>query len=73
VRETALRHFSGQDALLLVAVDPDALGSELRWEKSRGGELFPHLYSPLPLSAVRKVERLPLDAGGGHAFPAGIP
>jgi len=73
VRETAARHFAGQDRLLLVAVDPDALVGDLRWEPSRGGELFPHLYSPLPMSAVRKIAPLPLDGRGGHIFPAGIP
>jgi uncharacterized protein (DUF952 family) len=73
VRETAARHFAGQDRLLLVTVDPEMLDGKLRWEQSRGGELFPHLYSPLPLSAVRKIEPLPLDAGGAHVFPVGIP
>jgi uncharacterized protein (DUF952 family) len=73
VRETAARHFSGERDLLLVAVDADALGKDLRWEVSRGGALFPHLYAPLPLSAVRRVEKLPLDAGGAHVFPREIP
>ena len=73
VRETAAHHFAGEDGLLLVVVDPEALGERLRWERSRGGGLFPHLYSPLTLSAVRSVEPLPLDASGGHVFPAGIP
>ena len=73
VRETAARHFAGQDGLLLIAVDPEVLGDGLRWESSRGGLLFPHLYAPLPISAVRNVERLPLEADGGHAFPADIP
>jgi uncharacterized protein (DUF952 family) len=73
VRETAARYFAGERDLLLIAVDPAALGDKLRWEPSRGGALFPHLYGSLPLSAVRSVEALPLDAGGAHAFPAGIP
>ena len=73
VRETAARHFSGTDALLLVGVDPAALGDALRWEPSRGDALFPHLYAPLPLSAVRKVEHLRLGADGRHSFPADIP
>ena len=73
LRETAARHFAGQDGLLLVAIDPEALEGQLRWEPSRGGELFPHLYSPLPMSAVRNVEPLPMDGSGGHVFPAGIP
>jgi len=67
VRETAARHFAGQDDLRLVSVSPDAL--ELRWETSRGGALFPHLYGPLPVSAVRWVRLLPLGADGQHMFP----
>ena len=73
VRETARRHFSGESGLLLVTVDASALGSDLRYEPSRGGELFPHLYGPLQLSAVRRVEPLPLGPDGTHVFPAEIP
>lgn len=73
VRETAARHFAGQRDLLLIAVDEAALGAALRWEPSRGGALFPHLYGSLPISAVRNVAPLPLNADGGHDFPAGIP
>jgi uncharacterized protein (DUF952 family) len=72
VRETAARHFAGQDGLLLIAVDPAALGEELRWEASRGGDLFPHLYAPMPLAVVRKITPLPLGPDGHHAFPAEI-
>ncbi len=72
VRETAARHFSGEDDLLLIAVDPDPLGAALRYESSRGGALFPHLYGSLPLSAVLAVTPLPLEAGG-HAFPTDVP
>jgi len=69
VRETAARHFAGQDDLLLIAIDADALGDALRFEPSRGGDLFPHLYAPLPLSAVIWVRPLPLGADGRHVFP----
>jgi len=69
VRETAARHFAGQDDLLLVAVDADSLGPALRYEPSRGGDLFPHLYAPLPLSSVLWVKPLPLDGDGRHVFP----
>jgi uncharacterized protein (DUF952 family) len=72
VAETASRHFSGQDDLVLVAVDAGALGDDLRYEPSRGGDLFPHLYGVLPLTAVRAVHALPLSADGRHVFPAGI-
>ncbi len=73
MRETAARHFSGQTDLLLIAVDADMLGAALRWERSRGGALFPHLYGPLHLSAVRRVEKLPLGPDGAHVFPKGVP
>jgi uncharacterized protein (DUF952 family) len=66
--ETAARHFAGKIDLLLVAVDAAALGSALRYEPSRGGQLFPHLYATLPLSAVRWVKPLPLGSDG-HVFP----
>jgi len=68
--ETAARHFAEQDGLLLVAVDAAALGPALKYEVSRGGALFPHLYAPLPLSAVAWVKPLPLGADGRHVFPA---
>ena len=67
VRETAARHFSGETGLLLVAVAADEL--DLRWEPSRGGGLFPHVYGDLPLASVRWVEPLPLGSGGSHLFP----
>jgi uncharacterized protein (DUF952 family) len=73
LRETAARHFAGEDGLLLVAIDAEALGEALRFEPSRGGALFPHLYAPLDLAAVRQVEKLPLLANGRHAFPSDIP
>jgi len=68
VRETAAKHFAGQDDLVLVAIDPEMLGRALRWEPSRGGALFPHLYGALALDAVRRVEELPLGRDG-HIFP----
>jgi uncharacterized protein (DUF952 family) len=69
VRETADRHFAGQSDLLLIAIDADSLGSALRYEPSRGGDLFPHLYAHLPLSAVCWVKPLPLGQDGRHVFP----
>ena len=67
--ETAARHFAGQRDLVLIAIDAEALGDRLKWEPSRGGALFPHLYGELPLVAVRRVEPLRLDAAGKHVFP----
>jgi uncharacterized protein (DUF952 family) len=69
VAETAARHFAGKEDLLLLAVDAAVLGPALRYEPSRGGQLFPHLYGTLPLSAVRWVKPLPLGADGRHVFP----
>jgi len=65
--ETAARHFAGQGDLLLVAVKADLL--DIKWEPSRGGALFPHLYGPLPMSAITRVTPLPLGASGEHRFP----
>ena len=70
VVETARRHFSGQSDLMLLAVDSVELGASLRWEPSRGGDLFPHLYGPLATHAVLWAEPLPLDGEGRHLFPA---
>jgi uncharacterized protein (DUF952 family) len=69
VRETASKHFAGQDDLMLVAVDPSRLGSALRYEPSRGGALFPHLYASLPLTIVVWVKPLPRGTDGAHVFP----
>ena len=67
--ESAAKHFARQRDLLLIAVEAEALGEALRYEPSRGGDLFPHLFAPLPLSAVRWVKPLPLGPDGRHVFP----
>jgi uncharacterized protein (DUF952 family) len=67
--ETAEKHFAGQKDLVLIAVDADALGAALKWEPSRGGALFPHLYGAMPLAAVRWSKPLPDESGGKRAFP----
>jgi len=69
VAETARRHFAGQEDLVLVAIDGGRLGAALRFERSRGGDLFPHLYGPLPVSAATAVADLPRDQAGGFRFP----
>jgi len=66
---TARKYFGGRDDLLLLAVEPGALGPALKLEASRGGQLFPHLYGPLPLSSVCWVEPLPWD-GEAHLWPS---
>ncbi len=73
VRETARRYFAGLDDLVLVAVDADRLGPALKWEISRGGALFPHLFAPLSLADVHAVSPLPLAEDGSHQFSAEIP
>lgn len=69
VRESAARHRAGQTGLVLLAVDAALLGGALRWEKARDGDLFPHLYGLLPITAVLAVHDLPLAAEGYHRFP----
>ena len=67
--ETAAKHFAGQDDLILAALDADALGDALKWEPSRGGALFPHLYRMLKRDEVLWAVPLPLQ-DGAHVFPA---
>ncbi|HEX8827028.1 MAG TPA: DUF952 domain-containing protein [Xanthobacteraceae bacterium] len=66
---TAQKYFAGQNDLLIVAVDADALGSALKWERSRGGELFPHLYGALRVEAVRWTQPLPDEVDGRRTVP----
>jgi uncharacterized protein (DUF952 family) len=72
LRETARRHFGGQAGLMLLAVEAQDLGPALKWETSRGGALFPHLYGVLETSLVRSAVLLPL-VQGAHQFDADIP
>ena len=69
VAETARKFFTGQAGLFLVEVDADALGSALRWERSRNDELFPHLYGELDLGAVRRVFDMHARSDGTHDIP----
>ena len=69
VRETAAKHFAGRTDLVLLDVDSRRLApGTLRWEVSRGGQEFPHLYAALPRGAVVRVRPLPLGADGAHVF-----
>lgn len=70
--ETVAKHFGGQDDLILAMIDLAALGDKMRWEPSRGGQLFPHLYGTLPMSAVVTKAVLRLGSDGKHSFPAGF-
>ena len=71
VAETAAKWFATESNLVLVAFNGDKLGPELKWEPSRGGALFPHLYRRLRLSDVVWDKSLPLGAAG-HIFPEGV-
>jgi len=71
VAETAAKHFAGAEGLILAAVDAEALGDTLRWEPSRGGALFPHLYAPLRRADVIWHAELPLQ-DGAHVLPEGL-
>jgi uncharacterized protein (DUF952 family) len=76
LRASAAKHRAGEADLWMVEADAAALGDPLRWEPAAGGSrpgLFPHLYAPLPVPAVRRAVPVPLGADGLHAFPAGIP
>jgi len=69
---TLATHFKEQAGLVLVAIDAERLGEDLKWEPSRGGALFPHLYAPLDLATVLWAEALPLGADGRHVLPEGV-
>ena len=69
LRETVEKHFAGQSDLLLVSVNADSLGDELKWEPSRGGALFPHLYAPLSMDSVVMSAEMPLGEDGQHVIP----
>jgi uncharacterized protein (DUF952 family) len=69
VAETAAKHFAGQTDLLLIGIDANRLGGALRWEPSRGGALFPHLYGELDLTAVTMVAPIAIGADGRHILP----
>lgn len=72
VTETVTKHFAGQDDLILAMVDLIALGEAVKWEPSRGGALFPHVYGALPLGAVTTTAKIRLGRDGKHVFPAGF-
>ena len=69
MKVTVAKHFAGQQNLVLLALDAGRLGEALKWEPSRGGDLFPHLYGPMPASAVVTSWPLPLGEDGTHMFP----
>lgn len=70
VEQTAALYYAGVDDLLLIAIDPDKITDALKWEAARTGELFPHLYAPLPISAVLWAQPMPVGDDGKHLFPS---
>ncbi|HEY5072683.1 MAG TPA: DUF952 domain-containing protein [Caulobacteraceae bacterium] len=73
VNETARLHFSGRADLVLLEVRTSGLGANLKWERSRGGELFPHLYGPLSCDRVAEVRAAPLGDDGRHDLGELVP
>ena len=69
LQETLDKHFAGQSNLWLAAVDLEALGEAVKWEASRGGQLFPHIYGPLPLSAVTAYSEVHYEPDGALRLP----
>ena len=69
---TLAKHFAGQSDLFLLAIDMDRLAAGLKWEVSRGGERFPHLYAPIELAAVLWAEPLSLGEDDVHILPQGV-
>ena len=65
--ETLRRHFAGQTDLLVIGVETEDLGEALKWEPSRGGALFPHLYGPMPVAAAASIEPVPDSTAGEGA------
>lgn len=73
LRETARKHFTGQTGLILLTVDAAPLGRDLKWEPSRGGDLFPHLYAALSMTHVIEAIPLATTAEGAQILPENIP
>ena len=70
LKATLEKHFAGEEGLLLLSLDAEGLGPELKWEASRGGERFPHLYGPLRLTSVRSVVPIRRDGDGRPILPS---
>ena len=72
LRETLALHFKGQGDLMLLTVPLAPLAADVKWEPSRGGALFPHLYAPLPVSSVSAADPIAVDADGSVDLPDGL-
>ena len=71
--ETGRRYFSGLADLVIVGFEAEALGAGLKWEASRGGDLFPHLYGPLPTALAVEVRDVALDEAGAPKLDGLLP
>jgi uncharacterized protein (DUF952 family) len=71
-RETAAKYFAGKADLIIAAIDVARLGDTLKWEASRGGQLFPHVYGAIHADTVLWTKALPIDENGAHVFPMEI-
>lgn len=69
VEETAALHYAGVEDLMVLTVDSARVDGEVKWEPSRGGQLFPHVYGTIPLEAVLGAEPVGRDRGGAFTFP----
>ena len=72
LKGTLEKHFTGEDGLLLLALDGEELGPALKWEASRGGESFPHLYGPLKLTSLRSVAPIRRGGDGRPILPSNV-
>jgi len=70
--ETLRLHFKGQENQVLLTIDPELIGTDVTWEASRGGALFPHLYADLPLKAITAEHNLVRDGDGEFILPEGL-
>ncbi len=70
--ETLEKHFTGQTDLVLLTIDAEAIAKDLKWEPSRGGALFPHLYADLPLNAITNEHQLQSDDAGKFILPESL-
>ena len=70
--ETLSKHFAGQSDLTLIAVRTSDIAANLKWEVSRGGALFPHLYGPMPIAAVEWTAQIEVAADGTCVLPEGV-
>ena len=73
VRTTFSKHFAGEDNPVLAVIAVAEVGDRLKWEVSRGGDKFPHLYGVLDLHRMREIFEIPKDSAGGPIFPPEIP